>query len=195
MGGQWRSGGCLFGQATWTGSGSKESAEHQRDRHQAPTQTQTPQHHHVQVSRTQTTVLWLTHSAIHSHTKELRNAAYEMIKWSLLPIYHVLFWRASFCTPSEVYARRPRVTASSWSTVHKGSCMRCWEQAGRSNHACSWTGPWASPGGWTICTSTRSSTETWSPQSELNEKHFRSWCGAFYTSGVFEGRPGMLDRY
>lgn len=51
MGGQWRSGGCLFGEAARTGSGSKESAEHQRDGHQAPTQAQTPQHHHFQVSR------------------------------------------------------------------------------------------------------------------------------------------------
>lgn len=85
VGGQWCSGGCLFGQATWTRSGSKESAEHQRDGHQAPSQAQTPQHHHVQVSRNQITAHWLIHSVIYSRTKKLKkkNAAYEMIKRSV----------------------------------------------------------------------------------------------------------------
>lgn len=82
MGGQWRSGGCLLGQATRTGSGSKESAEHQRDGHQAPTQAQTPQHHHFQVSRNWITVQVLKLNLIHSCGEELRNADFRVMPWT-----------------------------------------------------------------------------------------------------------------
>lgn len=51
VGGQRSPGRRVSGKTTRTGSGSKESAEHQRDGYQAPAQAQTPQHHHFQVSR------------------------------------------------------------------------------------------------------------------------------------------------
>lgn len=50
MGGQWSPGRRLPGKTPRARSGGKESAEHQRDGHQASTQAQTPQHHHFQVS-------------------------------------------------------------------------------------------------------------------------------------------------
>lgn len=50
VGGQRSPGGRLPGKTPRTRSGCKESAEHQRDGYQAPTQAQTPQHHHFQVS-------------------------------------------------------------------------------------------------------------------------------------------------
>lgn len=65
MGGQRSPGRRLSGKTTRTGSGSKESAEHQRDGHQAPAQAETPQHHHFQVSRNDQLAYQITRSAGH----------------------------------------------------------------------------------------------------------------------------------
>lgn len=66
-----------------------------------------------------------------------------------------------------VFARRPRVTVSSWSIVLKGSCTRFSGPDVRSRHGCWWTGPQGSPAAWTTCTSTKSSTGTSSLQSKF----------------------------
>lgn len=65
MGGQRSPGRRLSGKTTRTGSGGKESAEHQRDGHQAPAQAETPQHHHFQVSRNDQLAYQITRSAGH----------------------------------------------------------------------------------------------------------------------------------
>lgn len=53
MGGQWSTGGRLPRQVPRRGGGREESAGHQGDWDQTPTQTQAPQHHHFQVRETQ----------------------------------------------------------------------------------------------------------------------------------------------
>ncbi len=102
----------------------QESPRAEGDGYQTPAQAEAPQHHQLQVGLNE----WPD-----------SGSQYAVFELKL---------KRAVCV-SGVFARRPRVTtASSWSTVLKGSCTRFSGPVVRSCRSCWWTGPQGSPAAW-----------------------------------------------